>query len=206
MGDKKFYPTYLKPFFDIIGACALLIVVSPVLMLCMILLVFVNKGHVFFHQERTGLHGNTFGLIKFRSMLAKEVDGEMIQESTGFGKVLRKLSIDELPQLFNVLKGEMSMVGPRPLLPEYLPYYNEQEEVRHQVKPGITGWAQVNGRNRSDWGKRMIDDRFYVENISFWLDLRILFSTVTQVFKVSEADFETGDQETFTEFAKRRNG
>ena len=130
--------------------------------------------------------------------------GHSPERITKLGKLLRRLSIDELPQLINVLKGEMSLVGPRPLLVEYLEFYNDQEKQRHTVKPGITGLAQVNGRNALEWEKRMDYDRQYVEHLSFWLDFKILILTITQLLKIGQSDFPTQNQEPFIEYAKRR--
>lgn len=142
---------------------------------------------VLFKQERPGLHGKSFVIFKFRTMTKeKDTDGEFLPDEirlTSCGKLLRKLSIDELPQLFNVLRGDLSLVGPRPLLMEYLPLYNKYQARRHEVKPGITGWAQVNGRNILSWNDRFKLDVWYVDNQSFTLDLKIIWMTIIKVFK-----------------------
>jgi undecaprenyl phosphate N,N'-diacetylbacillosamine 1-phosphate transferase len=153
----------------------------------MLLLLLSAKGKVWFIQQRPGKHGRPFKLIKFRTMSdAKDEQGELLSDElrlTAIGKFIRKTSIDELPQLINVLKGDMSLVGPRPLLMEYLPLYNEEQMCRHAVKPGITGWAQVNGRNTISWPEKFKLDVWYVNNISFLLDLKILLLTLLKVFK-----------------------
>ena len=148
---------------------------------------FFNRGSVWFIQARPGLHGKIFHVIKFKTMTdARGVDGELLPDAmrlTSVGKFIRKTSLDELPQVINVLKGDMSFVGPRPLLVDYLPLYNPHQKRRHNVKPGITGWAQVNGRNTLAWKDRFNLDVWYVNHQSFWLDLKILFLTVIKVFK-----------------------
>ena len=143
------------------------------------------KGSVIFQQNRPGQFGKPFLMYKFRTMTnARNSDGELLSDEeriTKFGSFLRKTSLDELPELFNILKGEMSLVGPRPLLVEYLPLYNEQQKKRHDVRPGITGWAQVNGRNALSWQEKFNLDVWYVENQSFWLDMSILWMTIKKV-------------------------
>lgn len=157
---------------------------------------------VMFKQKRPGLRGEPFHVYKFRTMTnERDQDGELLPDEvrlTAFGKLVRKLSLDELPQLWNVFKGDMSFVGPRPLLMEYLPLYNEHQARRHEVRPGITGWAQVNGRNAISWEEKFDYDVWYVDNQSFWLDIKILFMTVLKVFK-SEGINQTG-QATMTKF------
>src|SRR5699024_386460 len=161
-----------------------------------------DGGPVLFKQRRPGLNNVIFSILKFRTMIDKrDNNGELLPDKerlTKVGIIIRKLSLDELPQLFNVLKGDMSFVGPRPLLVEYLPLYNERQAKRHNVKPGITGWAQVNGRNAITWKEKFELDVWYVENQSFLLDLKILFMTVLKVFK-SEGINEDG-QATMTKF------
>lgn len=152
------------------------------------LLVRLNLGSpVFFRQQRSGLYGCTFNLLKFRSMLSQSqvalTEAADDRRLTAFGRFLRASSLDELPELWNVLRGEMSLVGPRPLLPEYLPLYTPTQARRHEVRPGITGWAQVNGRNAISWEEKFRLDVWYVDNRSFWLDLRILWLTVLRVFQ-----------------------
>lgn len=177
----------LKRFFDILGSMVLLVATLP-LMLILSALVRLRMGApVFFRQVRPGLAGQLFTLYKFRTM-ANDVDanGELLPDRnrlTTFGNVMRKASLDELPQLFNVLKGDMSLVGPRPLLVEYLPLYSPVQARRHEVRPGITGWAQVNGRNAVDWDERFALDVWYVDNRSLMLDLRILVMTAMKVLR-----------------------
>jgi len=200
-----------KRALDIMLSLAGLIVLSPVFIL-VALAIWINLGGpVFFRQQRTGLHGNFFKLIKFRSMgEAKGADGSVLGDAarlTPFGKFLRRTSLDELPELINVLKGDMSLVGPRPLLPEYLPYYNTDQRRRHDVKPGLTGWAQVNGRNALSWEERFKLDVWYVENLSFGLDLKILAKTVGVAF--SGAGISADDHATmprFDEVMAKRQG
>ena len=180
------YARVLKPLLDFLFALILLLLSSPVLVLTALLLVIFNKGRVFYFQQRPGLQGKPFRVIKFKTMNDKtDADGNLLPDEkriTGLGKFLRKTSIDEFPQLFNILSGGLSLIGPRPLLMEYLPLYNEQQNKRHDVKPGITGWAQVNGRNAITWDEKFEYDRWYVEHISFTLDLRILVMTMLNVF------------------------
>lgn len=152
------------------------------------LLVKIKLGSpIIFKQKRPGLYGKPFYVYKFRTMTdEKDENGKLLPDEvrlTKTGKIIRKLSLDELPQLFNVLKGELSLVGPRPLLMEYLPLYTTEQARRHEVKPGITGWAQVNGRNAISWEEKFALDVWYVDNQSFWLDMKILFMTVIKVFK-----------------------
>jgi len=164
-----------------------LIILSPILLTLMFLLWLIQGGNPFFTQLRPGRREKVFRLIKFRTMNNKRgIDGTLLPDSerlTSIGRFVRKTSLDELPQLINVLKGDMSIVGPRPLLNEYLPLYNEEQARRHEVKPGITGWAQVNGRNTLSWAKKFELDVRYVQNQSFFLDLKILFLTINKVFK-----------------------
>lgn len=177
----------MKRIFDLIVSIILLLIfIIPILLISIVVLISMGSP-ILFKQKRPGLHGKPFYIYKFRTM-TNETDehGNLLpneQRITKLGKVLRKLSLDELPQLFNVLKGDISLVGPRPLLMEYLPLYNEEQARRHEVKPGITGWAQVNGRNAITWEERFELDVWYVDNQSFWLDIKILFLTVLKVFK-----------------------
>lgn len=181
------YVSIVKPFFDRATAFVVLIVASPLLVLSIILLWFANKGNIWFLQERPGKDGKIFRVFKFKTMTdERDAEGNLWPDDkrlTAIGKFVRKTSLDELPQMINVLKGDMSIVGPRPLLVEYLPLYNQQQRRRHEVKPGITGWAQVNGRNTLDWPERFAYDVWYVDNISFALDIKILFLTIVKVFK-----------------------
>lgn len=176
----------LKRLFDITASAAGLIILSPVFLI-LIYLIKKNLGSpVFFTQERPGLNGKPFKMIKFRSMRdAVDAQGNPLPDSerlTPFGKKLRATSLDELPELWNVLKGEMSLVGPRPLLMHYLPLYNDFQNRRHEMKPGVTGWAQVNGRNALSWDEKFAHDVWYIDNHSFWLDMKILLLTVKKVF------------------------
>ena len=184
------YKNFFKPIIDITLALIGLLIWSPLILLTIILLAIANKGKPFFFQRRPGKDGDIFKIIKFRTMTdERDEKGNLLPDSerlTTTGKLVRKTSIDEIPQLFNVLKGEMSLIGPRPLLPEYLPLYNEFQRKRHGVKPGITGWAQVNGRNTISWDQKFAYDVWYVENLTFLLDVKILFLTVKKV--VSSAD------------------
>lgn len=176
----------LKRLFDIIASAAGLIILSPVFLI-LIYLIKKNLGSpVFFTQERPGLNGKPFKMIKFRSMRdAVDSDGNPLPDSerlTPFGKKLRASSLDELPELWNVLKGDMSLVGPRPLLMHYLPLYNDFQNRRHEMRPGVTGWAQVNGRNALSWDEKFAHDVWYIDNYSFMLDIKILFLTIKKVF------------------------
>jgi lipopolysaccharide/colanic/teichoic acid biosynthesis glycosyltransferase len=188
------YPKYLKPAFDFLVAFLLLALLWPILFLVILLSFFANKGKVFFRQQRPGLHGKIFTIYKFRTMNEnRDAAGNLLADAerlTSFGKFIRKTSLDELPQLFNILKGELSLVGPRPLLVEYLALYSPAEMKRHSVKPGITGWAQVNGRNRQTWEERFRLDLFYVNNLSFGLDLKILGLTFLKIFRGHETRAE----------------
>jgi len=181
------YNNVLKPLIDFFAALMLLVLLSPVLLVS-IVFIYIKMGRpVFFRQDRPGLNEKIFSIYKFRTMSnEKDAQGNLLPDEKrlhGFGKILRSLSIDELPQLINVLKGEMSFIGPRPLLVEYLPLYNEQQKKRHSVKPGITGWAQVNGRNGISWEKKFELDTFYADNISLALDIKIAYLTLVKVIK-----------------------
>ena len=181
------YKNIIKRFFDFLIAFCLLLVASPLFLLVCLGLFLAQNGNVFFTQKRPGKNERIFSILKFKTMTdQKDQQGNLLpdaQRLTHIGKFVRKTSLDELPQLINVLKGEMSIVGPRPLLPEYLSLYNEEQKKRHLVKPGITGWAQVNGRNAISWEDKFKFDVWYVENQSFGLDLKILFLTVKKVFR-----------------------
>jgi len=181
------YASFIKPLLDKFSALIVLLISSPVLLFVIILLAVSNKGKVWFVQPRPGKDGKIFKVIKFRTMNdARDEQGELQSDEkrlTWIGTIIRKTSLDELPQLFNVVKGDMSLVGPRPLLFEYLPLYNDDQKRRHDVTPGITGWAQVNGRNTISWPQKFAYDVWYVDHQSFGLDLKILFLTIAKVFK-----------------------
>lgn len=175
------YKKYIKRLFDVIGSFLLLVILSPVLLVVAISVKFRLGSPVIFKQDRPGFNGNLFSIYKFRTM-TNELDKEgnilpNIHRVTPFGKLLRSTSLDELPELWNILKGDMSFVGPRPLLVKYLPLYSEEQQKRHLVRPGLTGLAQINGRNAVSWGEKFRFDNVYVQNISFFLDLKIIIKT-----------------------------
>ena len=176
----------LKRLFDIVVASIILLVFFPVFVFLAILIKIKLGSPVLFCQTRPGLNGTPFKIFKFRTMRdVADSDEKLLSDKsrlTPFGQMLRATSLDEQPELWNVLKGEMSLVGPRPLLMEYLPLYNKEQNCRHEVRPGITGWAQINGRNAISWEEKFKLDIWYVENQSFWLDLKILFKTASKVF------------------------
>ncbi len=187
------YLTLIKPFFDFFVSLVAVILLSPLYILVYLLLKFGRTKQPLFYQPRPGKNEQVFHIIKFKTMTdAKGAQGELLPDGerlTRIGTMLRRSSLDEIPQLFNVLKGDMSLVGPRPLRTRYLPYYSERESVRHTVKPGITGLAQVSGRNAIGWDKRLELDAYYAENTSFALDCRILTKTMVKVFNTSETEF-----------------
>jgi lipopolysaccharide/colanic/teichoic acid biosynthesis glycosyltransferase len=185
----SYYRSCIKPVIDITSGGVLLLLLFPFLVLISLILLILQGRPLFFSQMRPGLKGNIFRLYKFRTMSVGLQNGELlpdIQRLTIPGKILRRFSLDELPQLINVVRGELSLVGPRPLLPEYLSLYNEEQRRRHDVKPGITGWAQVNGRNAITWEEKFKFDVFYVDNISFVFDLKIIFMTIFSIFRSSD--------------------
>ena len=181
------YKSFFKRFFDFLAALTGLILTLPVSIIIASVLMFVNNGRPFFFQPRPGKNEKVFNIIKFKTMTDKtDSQGNLLPNHlrvTAFGSFLRKSSLDEIPQLLNILKGDMSLVGPRPLLPKYLPLYNEEQRKRHLVKPGITGWAQVNGRNAISWEKKFEYDVYYAINISALFDLKIIFLTIKKVVK-----------------------
>lgn len=181
---------YVKRFFDIVSSLLAIIVFSPILLCLIIIGAIQMKGNPFFTQERPGKDEKIFKLIKFRTMTnAKDKDGNLLPDDlrlTKYGRFLRSTSCDELPELFNILKGDMSVIGPRPLLVEYLPYYKENERHRHDVRPGLSGWAQINGRNATPWDERLQLDVDYVEKMSLFFDIKILFLTVYKTIKRSD--------------------
>ena len=181
------YRKLIKPFLDLLVAFVALLFLSPFLLFFILLLSFANRGNPFFLQKRPGKKGEIFRIIKFKTMTdARDAEGNLLPDSqrlTATGKFVRKTSVDEIPQLINVLKGDMSLVGPRPLLPEYLKLYSPRQQKRHEVRPGITGWAQVNGRNAISWNRKLELDVWYVENLSFIVDLKIIWMTFLKVIK-----------------------
>jgi lipopolysaccharide/colanic/teichoic acid biosynthesis glycosyltransferase len=179
------YIKFFKRLFDFILAFVVLIFFSPIILITAFILAIINRGSPFFFQLRPGERNVIFKIIKFKTMTdERSRTGDLLPDDlrlTKFGSLVRKLSLDELPQMVNVLKGDMSLVGPRPLLIEYLPLYSDEQARRHEIKPGITGWAQVNGRNTLDWQTKFEFDVWYVDHCSFMLDLRILFLTLKKV-------------------------
>ncbi|MDD1538237.1 sugar transferase [Riemerella anatipestifer] len=189
------YKFFLKRILDFGLALIGFILLLPVFLIVMVLLTIANQGKPFFFQKRPGLNERIFSIIKFKTMNdKKDAQGNLLSDAerlTVVGKFVRKTSLDEIPQLLNVIKGDMSLIGPRPLLPQYLPLYNEEQKKRHNVRPGITGWAQVNGRNAISWQQKFEYDAWYVHNLSLSLDIKILFLTVKKVF-VSEGISQEG--------------
>jgi lipopolysaccharide/colanic/teichoic acid biosynthesis glycosyltransferase len=179
------YKAIFKTIFDLIFSLLGFLLLLPFFLAITVLLTIANKGNPFFLQTRPGKHHKLFKIIKFKTMNdKKDANGNLcpdIERLTFFGTLVRKTSLDEIPQLLNVIKGDMSLIGPRPLLPEYLSLYSKEQARRHEVRPGITGWAQINGRNAISWGQKFKLDVWYVDNLSFWLDLRIIFLTIKKV-------------------------
>lgn len=198
----------LKRLFDIIASVAGLLLLSPVIGIVAWMVRRKLGSPVYFRQTRPGLNGELFQMIKFRTMLdAYDEHGNPLPDSeriTRFGKLLRSTSLDELPELWNVLKGDMSLVGPRPLLVQYLPYYTEREMKRHEVRPGITGLAQVSGRNAITWERKLELDTYYVESQSFYLDLRIIFLTVKKII-IRDGILEAAPQGSLDSYRKHRH-
>lgn len=182
------YKHFFKRLIDFIIVFCVLVVIWPILLIITIWLHFANRGAgAFFFQERPGKDGKIFKVIKFKSMTdERDADGNLLPDRerlTKVGKFVRSTSLDELPQLFNVLKGDMALIGPRPLLVKYLPYYTERERLRHTVRPGISGWAQINGRNNITWDNKLECDAYYAEHVSLKFDIKILLLTIYKVFK-----------------------
>lgn len=181
------YKLFIKRVIDIIISLCVLTILSPIFLIVLLLLIIANNGKAFFVQKRPGKEEKIFKIIKFKSMNDKKgPDGELLPDGdriTRVGQFVRKTSLDEIPQLLNVLKGDMSLIGPRPLLVSYLPLYSDEQKKRHLIKPGITGWAQVNGRNSIPWKEKFELDVWYVKNVSLLLDLKIIWLTVLKVVK-----------------------
>ncbi len=181
------YSLFFKRFLDVLISITVLVIGMPLLIVVYLILSYQNKNKAFFFQERPGLHQKPFHIIKFKTMTdEKDVAGNLLPDAkrlTNAGKLIRKLSIDELPQLINVLKGDMSLIGPRPLLYKYMPLYSEVQLRRHEMRPGITGWAQINGRNSISWTKKFEYDIYYIDNVSFLLDIKILWMTFLKVIQ-----------------------
>ena len=201
------YKLLLKGWLDFIVALSVLIILLPLILFVVLFLCFLNNGNIFFTQERPGKNGRIFKVVKFRTMNdKKDSDGKLLSDRerlTGIGKFIRSSSIDELPQLINVIKGDMSLIGPRPLLPKYLPLYNVRQKRRHLVKPGITGWAQVNGRNSVSWEEKFEMDVWYVEHQSFLLDMKIILMTVIKI--ITRDGINAADAATMPLFTGSKN-
>ena len=197
------YERYIKRIIDFVIVFCVLLVIWPFLLVLIVLLLVFNEGAgAFFTQERPGYKGKIFKIIKFKTMNERRgADGNLlpdVQRITKFGRIVRKLSLDELPQLFNVLKGDMAIIGPRPLLTQYLSLYSKEQLRRHDVRPGITGWAQCNGRNNISWTKKFELDVWYVDHLSFKLDCRIVLITIMKVLKRADIDNETISEKHYT--------
>jgi len=181
------YKFFFKRLIDLFLSLSALLIISPIIMLIILFLAVANDGKPFFIQKRPGKNAKIFSIIKFKTMNdRKDASGKLLSDEvrlTKIGSFVRKTSLDEIPQLINVIKGDMSLIGPRPLLTQYVPLYSEYQKMRHEVKPGITGWAQVNGRNAISWQQKFEYDVWYVKNLSFVLDLKILLLTIKKVFK-----------------------
>ena len=181
------YRRFLKRAIDLIASVIGFVVLFPVFLIVALLLSINNRGSAFFIQERPGMNGVPFRLVKFKTMNDKiDAHGRLLPDAdrlTAVGKFIRKTSLDEIPQLLNVIRGDMSLVGPRPLLMEYMRLYSTEQGRRHEVRPGITGWAQVHGRNEISWREKFAYDIWYVDHLSFWLDVKIIFITILKVFK-----------------------
>lgn len=184
---ENFYRIVGKRLFDVVASIFLLLLSAPLILVISLFLWIENRGSIFFIQARPGLYEKAFNIVKFKTMNNRKDENEILlpdmQRITKVGSWLRRLSLDELPQLWNVLRGDMSMIGPRPLLFKYIPLYSARERRRHEVKPGITGWAQVNGRNAISWEKKFELDLHYIEHLSFALDLHIVWLTLVKIVK-----------------------
>ena len=191
------YKHFFKRFFDFWISLIVLICISPILLIATVWLHFANKGAgAFFTQDRPGKDEKIFKVIKFKSMTdERDAEGNLLPEAqrlTKIGAFIRKFSIDELPQLINVLKGDMAFIGPRPLLPKYLPLYSEEQHRRHEVRPGISGWAQVHGRNNITWTEKFKLDVWYVDHVSLWVDIKVIFLTIKNVISSKDIILTTG--------------
>lgn len=189
------YKNVLKRVIDFFAALVALLLLSPVFLVVAAILFFSNAGKPFFVQLRPGKDEKIFKIIKFKTMNDKRnAQGELLpafERITPLGKFVRKSSLDEIPQLINVLIGDMSLIGPRPLLPEYLPLYKPEQRRRHDIRPGITGWAQINGRNTISWQQKFAYDVYYVDHISFWLDVKIIFGTISKTLRAKDINADT---------------
>jgi lipopolysaccharide/colanic/teichoic acid biosynthesis glycosyltransferase len=194
---NNMYKLFLKRFFDFILALSGLIILSPVFAFIVLLIFMTNRGNPFFRQSRPGKNERIFHILKFKTMNnRKDKNGNLLPDMeriTKTGAFVRRMSLDEIPQLINVIKGDMSLIGPRPLLTQYLPLYDATQKRRHEMRPGITGWAQVNGRNTISWQQKLAYDVWYVDHVSFWLDLKITYLSFIKVFKQKDinADLHT---------------
>lgn len=203
------YKHFFKRFFDFGISLIALICISPILLVVTIWLHFVNRGAgAFFFQERPGKGGKIFKVVKYKTMTdERDENGELLPDAdrlTRVGRFVRSTSIDELPQLFNVLKGDMALIGPRPLLVQYLPYYTEREQLRHTVRPGISGWAQVHGRNTVKWDERLEMDAYYAEHVSLWLDLKVIAITIKNVLMRKDISVDSNAVEPYLD-EERKN-
>ncbi|MDY2586662.1 sugar transferase [Winogradskyella aquimaris] len=196
------YKLFFKRLIDFMIALIGLLILFPIIITIIILLAIANNGKPFFYQQRTGKHGKIFTIVKLKTMNdKKDADGNLLPDHiriTKVGDICRRYSLDEIPQLFNMLKGDMSLIGPRPLLPKYLPRYTKEQFRRHNVVPGITGWAQVNGRNAISWDEKFKLDTYYVDNQSFSLDLKIFFKTIQNV--IVKKDINSSSNQPMPEF------
>ena len=203
------YKNFFKRVFDFGISLVALIIISPILLVVTIWLHFANKGAgAFFFQLRPGKNGKIFKVVKYKTMTdERDENGELLPDSerlTTVGRFVRSTSIDELPQLFNVLKGDMALIGPRPLLVQYLPYYTEREQLRHTVRPGISGWAQVHGRNTAKWDDRLELDAYYAEHVSLWLDLKVIAITIKNVLMRKDISVDSNAVEPYLD-EERKN-
>ena len=190
------YKNFFKRLIDFTIALVALLVIWPILLIIYIWLTIANKGAgALFHQERPGLHGKIFKVIKFKTMTdERDAEGKLLPDAdrlTKVGRFVRSTSIDELPQLINVLKGDMALIGPRPLLPQYLPLYSKEQMRRHEVRPGISGWAQCHGRNAISWTEKFEYDVWYVDHVSLWTDIKVIFITINNVLRRKDINSAT---------------